>query len=198
MKIVRDEVVVDAGTFSKSKEYAQIHQQILEAIEHIVWPTGSNFFTINPGRHVNGVVPIKEACMEYLESQGWRREVPLDLKATIKRPGNLDAVARVLGSYYAAEWETGNISSSHRAINKIILGLLSGAILGGTLIIGTRKIYPYLTDRIGSIEELEPYFPVWKAIPFNIGVIGIISVEHDKTDINVPPIKKGTDGRALR
>jgi hypothetical protein len=55
-----------------------------------------------------------------------------------------------------------------------------------------------LTDRIGSYEELEPYFPMWQAIPFKEGVIGIIAVEHDKTDINVPPITKGTDGRALR
>ena len=131
MKIVRDEFIVDAGTFSKSKEYTQIHQQILEAIEHIVWPTGSDIFTINPGLHANGVVPIKESCMVYLESQGWKREVPLDLKATVKRPGNLDAVIQVLGSNYAAEWETGNISSSHRAINKISLGLLAGVILGG-------------------------------------------------------------------
>lgn len=198
MKIVRDEVIVDSGSFSQSREYAKIHQDILEAIEHIVWPTGSDVFTINPGLHANGVVPIKEACMEYLEYRGWVREVPLDLRATRKRPGNLDAVIQVSGSHYAAEWETGNISSSHRAINKISLGLLAGAILGGTLIIATRKIYPYLTDRIGSYEELEPYFPVWQAIPFEIGVIGIIAVEHDFTDVNVPPITKGTDGRALR
>lgn len=198
MKIVRDEILVEAGTFSKSREYNQIHQQILEAVKHIVWPKGSKNFTINPGKHINGVTPIKNACMEYLVSQGWKREVALDLKATIKRPGKIDAITGVFDSYFAVEWETGNISSSHRAINKMALGLLEEAILGGILIISTKNIYPFLTDRIGSYEELEPYFPVWRSIPFTNGLIGIIAVEHDAIDENVTRFTKGTDGRALR
>ena len=198
MKIVRDEIIVDLGNFGQTSEYANIHEQILEAIRRIIWPTGSDKFTINSGKHINGVVPIKDACMTYLESQGWRRETPLNVKATVKRPGNIDATIQVLNSYYAVEWETGNISSSHRAINKITLGLLNGALLGGTLIVATRKMYPYLTDRIGSFEELEPYFSVWKAIPFTSGIIGVIAVEHDELDETVPPITKRTDGRALR
>jgi len=198
LKIVRDEIIVDLGNFSQTSEYALIHEQILEAIRRVVWPTGSDNFTINPGKHINGVVPIKEACMTYLEAQGWRRETPLNVKATVKRPGNIDATIQVLDSYYAVEWETGNISSSHRAINKITLGLLNGVLLGGTIIVSTRNMYPYLTDRIGSYEELEPYFPVWKAIPHESGIIGVVAVEHDALDKDVPPITKGTDGRALR
>jgi len=36
--------------------------------------------------------------------------------------------------------------------------------LGTALVLPSRKLYPYLTDRIGNYEELEPYFDVWRAV----------------------------------
>ncbi|WP_269144778.1 hypothetical protein [Nostoc sp. WHI] len=95
------------------------------------------------------------------------------------------------------EWETGNISSSHRAVNKMVLGLLRGVFLGTALILPSRKIYPYLTDRIGNYEELEPYFDVWRAVNIQEGFLAIFVIEHDQLDSNVPTLTKGTDGRAL-
>ncbi|MBI5954441.1 MAG: restriction endonuclease [Chloroflexi bacterium] len=198
MRIVRDEIIVEAGNFSLSREYDMIHGQIIESISKVVWPIGSDNFVINPTSHANGVLPIKEACMEHLVSEGWRREIPLNLGATMTRPGKIDAIFEVLHSHYAVEWETGNISSSHRAVNKMILGILGGALIGGTLIIPTRRMYRYLTDRIGSYEELRPYFPMWRKVNIIDGLIGVIAIEQDDTDINVPPIGKGTDGRSLR
>lgn len=59
------------------------------------------------------------------------------------------------------------------------------------------KLYPYLTDRIGNYEELLPYFPVWKHIPVQRGLMLVIAIEHDATDSQAPLIRKGTDGRAL-
>lgn len=94
------------------------------------------------------------------------------------------------------EWETGNISSSHRSLNKMCLGLLQGAIKAGILVVPSRALYPYLTDRIGNIAELEPYFPVWSATPCEEGILEIVVIEHDATSDTVPRIPKGTDGRA--
>ena len=44
-----------------------------------------------------------------------------------EKPGKIDAVKNLPdGRYFAFEWETGNISSSHRALNKMAIGLLDG------------------------------------------------------------------------
>jgi hypothetical protein len=69
--------------------------------------------------------------------------------------------------------------------------------LGAVLVIPSRKLYPYLTDRVGSFEELEPYFDVWRAVLIEEGFLAIFSIEQDQVDSNVPKITKGTDGRAL-
>ena len=76
------------------------------------------------------------------------------------------------------------------------LGLLSGATVGGLLVVPSRKLYPYLTDRIGNFDELEPYFPLWRATPCKQGVLEIIVIEQDAESQEVPRIPKGTDGRA--
>lgn len=69
--------------------------------------------------------------------------------------------------------------------------------MGGVLVLPTRKLYPYLTDRIGNYEELLPYFPVWRKIAVDRGLMVVIAIEHDALDPEVPIIGKGTDGRAL-
>lgn len=96
------------------------------------------------------------------------------------------------------EWETGNISSSHRALNKMALGLLQGTLLAGVLIVPSRDLYRYLTDRIGSISEIEPYFPLYRSIPCREGILTVMVIEHDGFRAGVGRIPKGTDGRALR
>ncbi len=78
------------------------------------------------------------------------------------------------------------------------LGLISGDFLGGVLIIPSRAMYRYLTDRIGNYAEIEPYFPVWKSLQIKNGVFVVIEIEHDGLSTDVPRIQKGTDGRALR
>ena len=77
------------------------------------------------------------------------------------------------------------------------LGMLRGVLAGGVLVLPTRNMYAFLTDRIGNYEELSPYFDLWKALSIDDGVLAIIAVEHDGTDPAVPRIRKGTDGRAL-
>jgi Restriction endonuclease BamHI len=98
---------------------------------------------------------------------------------------------------FMAEWETGNISSSHRSMNKLALGVLEGAISGGVLIAPTRDFARYLTDRIGNTRELAPYFRLWQSIKPARGYLAVIAVEHDRTSRRVKRIAKGTSGRAL-
>ena len=82
-------------------------------------------------------------------------------------------------------------------MNKMCLGLMKSVIVGGILIVPSREMYKYLTDRVGNISELEPYLDLWKSIPCENGVLEIVVIEHDSESYDVPRLKKGTDGRAL-
>ncbi|WP_013322098.1 BamHI type II restriction endonuclease [Gloeothece verrucosa] len=196
MKIVKEISLISVGNFEESRDWSIIRSEIRRAIALIVHPRGESSFIINPTRHGNGVKPIKEACMIALRDQfGWRLETRVNYAT--KSPGKVDATKVIDDYLFALEWETGNISSSHRAVNKLVLGLLRGVFLGAALVLPSRKLYAYLTDRIGNYEELEPYFDIWKAVKIEEGFLGIFVIEHDQIDQNVPTITKGTDGRAL-
>ena len=142
MKIIRTEILIDAGGFSASPGWEEVQGQIAEAIHSVEWPPGSGSFTLHdqPGKkrgEGNGVKPIKDACMRHLSGNGWSLETPVDI-ATVKRPGKMDATRPMNDRLFCVEWETGNISSSHRAVNKMALGLLEGILVGGVLIVPTR------------------------------------------------------------
>lgn len=201
MKIVKIEILIDAGGFSSSSAWATIKDHITKSIRAVEWPPGSGTFTLydEPGkkrREGSGVTPIKEIFVKNLKRLGWDLETPVNI-AALKRPGPLDATYPVGKRLFAVEWETGNISSSHRAMNKMALGLLKGVLIGGILIVPTRAMYRYLTDRVGNLPELEPYFPLWKSLQCNEGLLGVIAIEHDAVSKKVPRISKGTAGRAV-
>lgn len=196
MKIDREISLISHGSFEESQEWAVIQSEIRRAIDLIVWPPGASNFTINPIRHGNGVKPIKNACMAALkENFGWQLETRI--RYATRSPGKVDATKSLDKHLFALEWETGNISSSHRAVNKLVLGLLRGVFLGTALVLPNRKLYPYLTERIGNYEELEPYFDVWRTVQIQEGFLAVFVVEHDAIDSSVPRIMKGTNGRAL-
>lgn len=113
------------------------------------------------------------------------------------RTGDLDALKQTSAGWIGFEWETGNVSSSHRAINKLLLTFLKRRLVGGFLAVPSNDLKPYLTDRIGNIGELEPYFPLWSAVPVTNAALRIVVVEHDGVSKAVPRIPKGRDGRAL-
>jgi hypothetical protein len=199
MLIKQRKTLLDAGGFSKTSEFSLIKNSIETAIKMVVHPPGSSQFTIYPqsGKRRgegNGVKPIKNEFINHLVSLGW---IPEGTHHTIVNgPGPFDASYPVKDKYFVVEWETGNISSSHRAVNKMALGILNEELIGGILILPTRELYRYLTDRIGNYPELEPYFPLWECIPILNGFLGVIAIEHDATSLFVPRIPKGTDGRA--
>lgn len=209
MKIPRADTLVAQGAFARSSEWEAIRAHIHKAVCAADWPPGSGSFTIYPesGKkrgEGNGVKPIKDEALRFLTrtpppiADGrWVTEHPWPVGERVK-PGKMDAAFLLPGDtgLVAFEWETGNISSSHRSINKVCLGLLSGRLKAGVVVVPSRALYPYLTDRIGNIAELEPYFPLWQATPCQEGVMEVIVFEHDAVSRDVPRIPKGTDGRA--
>jgi len=200
LKVLRTEILVSSGAFPASSEFRSIHDDISSSIEKVKWPPGSCDFSIRPVKMGNGVKPIKEHCMNHLRSCGWHIEHKMRIVAS-STPGNVDAMKDVPGDCgFVLEWETGNISSSHRALNKIAVGMLDGCLAGGCLIVPSRFLYKFLTDRIGNYQELEPYFPLWRSLSSHVtnGVLMVVEIEHDSTSDEVPFIPKGTDGRALR
>lgn len=181
-------------------------RDIKQAILAVRWPPGSEGFTIHDqsGKRRgegSGVRPIKEAFVTYLLSRNWQPEQKFPKRERdVPRPGAFDAWFDLGASGhkpFVVEWETGNISSSHRAMNKMCLGLLERHLSGGILVLPTRLLYRYITDRVGNFQELQPYFPLWRALPVSAGLLGVIAVEHDAASRDVPRIPKGTDGRAL-
>jgi len=193
--------LIENKDFLASPVWHRVISDLKESIEAVKWPRGSSKFILfdDKGRgrgQGNGVVPIKKMFQSNLEKRGWILEKRLDI-AKHKSPGKIDAVLRIDGKHFAVEWETGNISSSHRALNKMCIGLLTNKLIGGILVLPTREMYQYLTDRVGNFAEIDPYLDLWKSLNIENGFLGIIKVEHDAVSKNVPRIPKGTDGRAL-
>ena len=200
MKIVHVETILSAGSYAQSKHWAKTRTAIHAAVRRCSWPPGSKRFTIYPqsGKkrgEGNGVGPIKDEFISHLRKVGWtiegaaKNHLGQDL-------GDFDAVLLGPKGPVVVEWETGNISSSHRSMNKLTMLVSSGVIAAGTLVIPSRKLYVYLTDRIGNYRELEPYVKLWKSVPCKTGVLEIVVIEQDAESYDVPKIPKRTDGRA--
>jgi hypothetical protein len=197
MKIVHTETVQSCGEYAKSEHWKATRKEIHEAVRKCEWPAGTGKFTIYPGEHANGVVPIKKRFVEGLRKKGWTIEGKAK-NSLGEALGDFDAVKEGPFGPIIAEWETGNISSSHRSMNKITLLVSDEVIAAGVLVVPSRKLYPYLTDRIGNIRELNPYLKLWKSVPCKSGIIEIVVIEHDATSSKVPNIPKGKDGNAKR
>ncbi len=202
MKIVKIETLASSGPFAKSEAWQKIRSDLLVGIRAVVWPKGTKKFTIYPqsGKkrgEGNGVKPIKDGLIKRLTKRGWGSEITVDLGVT-PNPGKFDAVLKSTEHKpVVLEWETGNISSSHRALNKMALGLCTGKLAAGILVVPSRKLYVYLTDRIGNFEELAPYLNLWRSVPYPDGaVLEIVVIEQDAESLKVPRIPKGTDGRS--
>lgn len=206
MKLLRVTHLIATGPVHGSRALVEIESQLRDAIEGICWPDGASDFTIHAesGKkrgEGNGVRPIKEAFLRHLVSQGWQLEKTYALRPLGEgqsKPGRFDAWRTGPDQRgVVVEWETGNISSSHRALNKMALGLIEGHLAAGYLVLPSRALYSYLTDRVGNYRELEPYFPLWRRLRIDDGLLAVIEVEHDRASRSVPRIPKGTDGRAL-
>lgn len=203
MRLIKWETIVDSPNAAFEKLRARLFKDITMAIDAVVWPPGASTFTIHAqsGKkrgQGNGVKPIKDAFVKLLEVRGWIPEHDYPKVApSLRPPGPFDAFFTLPTMLpFVAEWETGNVSSSHRALNKIVMGMHDECITGGVLVLPTRKMAKHLTERVGNFEEIEPYFRLWKKAA-TTGYLAVIAVEHDAESDKVARISKGTDGRAF-
>lgn len=204
MRLAIEIPLLRAGGIDAEGPCLRALSEIRTAISLVRWPSGAEQFTIYPesGKKRgmgSGVRPIRDMFVEELQRLGWQIEAPFpvptpELRSTF---GPMDAAKSFDDDLFMVEWETGNISSSHRSMNKLAIGILKGAISGGVLIVPTWELAQYLTDRIGNVRELEPYLSLWSSVEVERGFLAIFAVEHDATSTDVPRIRKGTDGRSL-
>lgn len=212
MKIVEAIDLCRAGSFPKTATWRRAVAEVEVALSKADWPFESGSFSLNPeprvgrrgklDRHPNGVVPIKLPMIRHLESSGWQTEALPKLPVGsggqhVLTTGDLDALLLDRERYVGFEWETGNVSSSHRAINKLLDGITRRSLQGGFLALPVRETQRYLTDRVGNFEEIAPYFELWRRLPVADGALRVYGVGHDQLDPAVPHIPKGRDGRAL-
>lgn len=91
------------------------------------------------------------------------------------------------------EFETGNISSAHRSMNKLCIGIVKEELSIGFLMMPIKAMSFYLTDRVSNYEELEPYFLLLNNLPFV--VFGFDAEEYSPV---APLLPKGKDGMSPR
>ncbi|MGG4266189.1 restriction endonuclease [Peribacillus simplex] len=180
-----------------NENFESAFSEVVFSICKTVWPIGERHFTINNSeKNINGVVPLKERCyIELEETFSWFREKPLDvLKYEKQKGGPIDVYKQYeSGEKIGLEFETGNIGSAHRSMNKLIIGVNRGELDLAIILMPVKSLAYFLTDRIANYEELEPYFENTEGKPF-------IFIGFDATyyDSNVPPIPKGKDGMSKR
>jgi len=229
MKWLRTLVLFNEGEVMSSRGWAAVHLAYKDAIEKIYHPVGSGALTIREkskrpnGKtfYRNGVGYLRSHFLRnMLEVEGWRSEGNVDLDLGRQQPAVLlypscevyrEPIASRFGGFdfvtttedglkVAIEWETGNISSSHRSMNKLAIALKTGIIQIGVLIVPSRNLYGHLTDRIGNIAELSGYLEMWESLrpKDGQGLLAITVVEHDalSNDPSLPYLPTGKDGMA--
>lgn len=197
LRVIETIRVLGKGSLAPSDEWRSIRASVVSSLTKVVWPEGSADFAINPSRKQNGVKPITGLAAEHLKALGWELCVKWPIDES-KSPADMDGAFRSSAGLVAFEWETGNIASAHRSMNKMCLGLYLGALAGGILAISSNNLAQYLTDRVGNIGELRRYVPLWTATPCHAGVLEILVVEYDRIDPSTPLIPKGKSGWAAR
>lgn len=228
MKWLRTIILFNEGNVMSSKGWTEVHNSYKRAIESIHHPQNSNQMVIRRRTRLeggqwlrNGVGYLRSNFLNYMtQHENWHSERELDLSRDRTQPhfylypsceeykepitsdfGNFDFLTTTQdGLKVAIEWETGNVSSSHRAMNKLAIALKAEIIQAGVLIVPSRDLYLHLTDRIGNISELSGYLEMWQGLKTNIkrGLLAITVVEHDvlSDDPAIPYLSAGNDGRA--
>lgn len=229
MKWLRTIILFDKGNIVSSADWSYLHNSYKNAIEKIDFPEGTGKLklrkkikTPNSQWLRNGVVYLKIRFLkEMIDNEGWTPEVLVGLSRSRKQsPLKLypslrdynEPITSDFGGFdffthgpkgksrVAIEWETGNISSSHRSMNKLAIALEKEVIDIGILIVPSRALYEHLTDRIGNIGELSGYLSMWASSGSAVkrGLLAITVVEHDELtdDEGHPYLPTGNDGRA--
>jgi len=230
VKWLRTIVLFDQGTLAQTDDWRAVHESLVRAVVSIDFPEGAKSLTLRKKTRIgksqwrrNGVKYLRTRFLNHMvDYEGWTQEKQvaiehLKLQPTLKTYPDLNDYQEPITSGFghfdfmtetdaglkiAIEWETGNISSSHRSMNKLYIALSAGCIDAGILILPSRDLYQHLTDRIGNIGELSPYLTMWKKIGSLVerGLLAIAVVEQDALtdDKSFPYLPTGSDGQAAQ
>ncbi len=177
----------------------QAFEEVEQSIVRNVTPGRDVFILNTAAKNCNGVVPVKEKCYEILEEDfSWFREKPLSyFHDDAQKGGPIDVYKEFATGIdvfkVGLEFETGNISSAHRSINKLQVGLKKRELDMAILMLPIKKMSFYLTDRVSNYEELQPYFLLLDSVPFVV-----FGFDADEYDTNAPLLPKGKDGMSPR
>jgi hypothetical protein len=228
MKWLRTLVLFDQGGVMDSTDWSNVHESYVRSIRRIDHPVGSGSLTLRRKEQRtkdqwtrNGVPYLRTRFLQHmLRDEGWHAEGIMTLAPDRRQPtiklypskedhrepvssefGGFDFVTKTdSGTRVAIEWETGNISSSHRSMNKLAIALANDVIQVGVLIVPSRPLYEHLTDRIGNINELSGYLGMWEKLKVGVnrGLLAITVVEHDHltSDPTASYLPVGRDGRS--
>ena len=192
MKIAKQYVSAVAEYLIKTDVFAaQAFEEVRSSI--------LNNITFGSDHFINGVVPVKEKCYQILEEEfGWYREKPLTyFREDAQKGGPIDVYKEFVAeqSVFRAglEFETGNISSAHRSMNKLCVGIEKGELDLAMLMMPIKKMSFYLTDRVSNYEELEPYFLLLDKVPF-----AVFGFDAEEYSTDAPLLPKGKDGMSPR
>lgn len=201
MKITKFYISPVAQQLIQSNSLAkQAYNEVEQSILRNVIPGHDSFLLNDTSIHCNGVAPVKEECYRILEEEYlWYREKPLSyFHDDAQKGGPIDVYKEFYGDRYGIlrvglEFETGNISSAHRSMNKLCVGCRKDEIDLAMLMMPIKKMSYYLTDRVSNYEELEPYFNLLDDYPFV--VFGFDAEVYSK---DAPYLAKGKDGMSPR
>ena len=224
---LRTMLVFDNGNIARTQDWSDIHSSYVNAIKSITSPNKKTLILrckskdpVSGKWRRNGVAYLKKQFLKGMNDEIWKSEVNLNIEHLAWQPalslypglgvyrepitssfGGFDFLKKTSsGLRIAIEWETGNISSTHRSLNKLVIALKAGEIDAGVLILPSRDLYSHLTDRIGNIGEVSPYLTLWNSASQLVerGLLAISVVEHDELtdDASHPYLKVGDDGRA--
>jgi hypothetical protein len=194
VRIAQQHTVLDALPANLAGKLDAVRSEVLSGMKRIVWPEGANSFSINPTPKGNGVTPIKDPLMTHLVGKNWDLEVVLK---DARIPGPVDAFRNEDGLRVCLEWETGNVASSYRVLLKMMKALTFGQIDVGFLIVSNKDFARYLTDRVGTEEEIAWTFEMLPHL-FKHGHIEVLVMEADALDSRAPLIPKQVVGNAAR
>lgn len=206
---IRDWIVIhDTNGYSSTEDFSVIEKMLRNAIQKTDNPPGTGKFLLRPangkgkkaGVSVNGVKPIKLPFLRNLKLQSdhWKPEQKVDPSLGACDISYFYDDGRLP---FIVEWETGNISSTHRAVNRILSTILRGKASGGVVILPSKEMYPHLTDRIGNAREVAPYFDLWRKAdnltdtPY---YFAFVVIEQDELSEAVPYLPGGADGNNYR
>lgn len=189
-----------AATVIRENPFAkQAYQEIEASIIENISIDNNHFVLNNSSKNCNGVVPIKEKTYEILEEKYlWFREKPLSYFCNdTKKGGPIDVYKEfsLNDSTFKVglEFETGNISSAHRSMNKLCIGIIKKELDMAFLMMPIKQMSYYLTDRVSNYEELEPYFLLLETYPFVV-----FGFDAEEYNAGAPLLNKGKDGMSLR